>query len=275
VSPVDADRSTPWTARPDVVVHRAVATPVGPEARATLSAEERHRLDRLRRPGDGERFATGRVLARTVLGGLLGVAPRAVPLGVRPTVGSLAPERGGTGRPVVAGGPRLSIAHAGDVVLVAVDADPPQDADGLGLGVDVERLEAVSGAERLGGARPEHLGGARPGNVGAEHPIAAVRRRDDLWRVAAAPAELDALAALPEEERDAAFLALWTRKEAVLKACGRGLTVPMTALAVTLGDDPRVLRVQPGAGLPDPSRTLLAEVEVPAGHRAALALVVG
>jgi 4'-phosphopantetheinyl transferase len=253
VAPVDAHRSTPWAARPDVIVHRAVAAPVGPEARATLSADECHRLDRLRRPGDGARFATGRVLARTVLGALLGVPPQAVPLGVRPTIGSVAPERGGSGRPVVAGGPRLSIAHAGDVVLVAVDADPPEDAEGLGLGVDVERLEA---------------------GVGMERPIAAVRRRDDLWRVAAAPAELDALGALPEEERDAAFLALWTRKEAVLKACGRGLTVPMTALAVTLGDDPRVFRVRPGAGLPDPSRTLLADVDVPAGHRAAVALVV-
>jgi 4'-phosphopantetheinyl transferase len=263
---------------------------VGPEARATLSAEERQRLDRLRRPGDGARFATGRVLARTVLGALLGVAPHAVPLEVRPTVGSVAPERGGSGRPVVVGGPRLSIAHAGDVVLVAVDADPPEDAEGLGLGVDVELLEAGTGAEglggagpervggagpeRVGGAGPERVGGAPPGNVGAERPIAAVRRRDDLWRVASTPAELDALGALPEEERDAAFLALWTRKEAVLKACGRGLTVPLTALAVTLGDDPRVLRVQPGAGLPDPSRTLLADVEVPAGHRAAVALVV-
>jgi len=44
--------------------------------------------------------------------------------------------------------------------------------------------------------------------------------------------EADALAALPEEARDAAFLEAWTAKEAVLKAHGRGIGYGLQRLRV-------------------------------------------
>ena len=44
--------------------------------------------------------------------------------------------------------------------------------------------------------------------------------------------EADALAALPSDQRSAAFLDLWTAKEAVLKALGRGLAFGLHRLSI-------------------------------------------
>ena len=38
---------------------------------------------------------------------------------------------------------------------------------------------------------------------------------------------------LPVQDHDAAFLALWTRKEALLKACGAGLAAPLDDVSIT------------------------------------------
>jgi 4'-phosphopantetheinyl transferase len=47
-------------------------------------------------------------------------------------------------------------------------------------------------------------------------------------------AENAALAAIPEDERLRAFFAGWTRKEAFLKATGKGLSLPLQAFSVSL-----------------------------------------
>ncbi|WP_210495252.1 4'-phosphopantetheinyl transferase superfamily protein [Patulibacter sp. SYSU D01012] len=221
-----------------VEVRRAPAAAVDPAALALLSPAERARLGRLRRAADRARFATGRAVARRMLGARLGVAPADVPLVLAPTVGAAAAQRPGTGRPVLPGTPlRLSIAHAGDVVLVALTDD------GRAVGVDVE-------------------GG----------PDAARVLGPELWDAACAPAERAALAARPAAARDDAFLALWTRKEAVLKATGRGLTVPMTALTVTLGARARVTAT--AAPLPPADAVALADVDAGTpGYRAAVAVL--
>lgn len=78
-----------------------------------------------------------------------------------------------------------SWSHSGDRLLVGV-------GEGVRLGVDLERL------------RPR--------------PRALV-----LARRFFAPAEAQALSALPEAARETAFVRLWCAKEAVLKAHGRGL----------------------------------------------------
>lgn len=49
--------------------------------------------------------------------------------------------------------------------------------------------------------------------------------------------ESDALAALPIEQRHAAFLELWTAKEAVLKAVGRGIAFGLDRLNVICASD--------------------------------------
>jgi len=49
--------------------------------------------------------------------------------------------------------------------------------------------------------------------------------------------EAETLAGLPENQRDAAFLRLWTAKEAVLKALGRGLAFGLDRLNISFADD--------------------------------------
>ncbi|WP_169449144.1 4'-phosphopantetheinyl transferase family protein [Patulibacter americanus] len=211
---------------PGVAVHRALATEPDEAVLALLDEAERERLARLRRPADRARFATGRRLARTALGALLGVAPAEVPLTVGPA-----------GRPRVADAAALdlSVAHAGAHVFVAV-AD-----GGRRVGVDVE------------------------GGSGAPLPDAG------LLGVVCTPSERAALAGLEPGPRHDAFLALWTRKEAVLKADGRGLLVDPTTLELALEDPPRVL-VAP-AGVPGPDRLTLRDLDAARGYRAALAVV--
>jgi len=86
--------------------------------------------------------------------------------------------------------------HSGDQALVAI-------ARGIAPGIDVERRRV----------RPRAL--------------ALARRFFD-------EAEAAALAALPDGARDEAFLALWTAKEAVLKAHGRGIGYGLQRLRVAV-----------------------------------------
>lgn len=84
--------------------------------------------------------------------------------------------------------------HSGDHALLAV-------ARGISPGIDIERRRP----------QPRAL------------PIARRFFGDD---------EADALAALPEDARDAAFLEVWTAKEAVLKAHGRGIGYGLQRLRI-------------------------------------------
>jgi 4'-phosphopantetheinyl transferase len=111
------------------------------------------------------------------------------------------------GRPMLAGAFRDAFAfnwsHSSDQALIAI-------ARGIAPGVDLERL--------------------RP------HPRALL--------IAAryfSPDETAALEALPEGQRDRAFLELWTAKEAVLKALGRGIAFGLHRLSIAGSSDAPVL----------------------------------
>jgi 4'-phosphopantetheinyl transferase len=91
----------------------------------------------------------------------------------------------------------VSLAHAGERALVAVAT--------AATGVDVE-----------------HMGNLPEDEV------------DEMAAFCLSPGELDELAALPVNARHVAFLRLWTRKEAYLKACGRGIADQVLA-AVEVG----------------------------------------
>jgi phosphopantetheinyl transferase len=167
-----------------------------PALRSLLDAGERERAGRFGLAGDRARFVAGRALARLVLAGLTGLAPRELALTSR-----CAFCGGPHGKPrlagaAAAGGPEVSfsVAHSGDRVVVAA-------ARGAELGVDVEQDAGPS--------------------------------RDRLARRVLTPAERAALAALPPGRRRGGFAVCWCRKEAVLKADGRGLAVPMSALTVS------------------------------------------
>jgi 4'-phosphopantetheinyl transferase len=129
-------------------------------------------------------------------------------------------------------GPRFNLAHSADLALLAVAA-------GREVGIDVEGL--------------------------------GLRRDTDAVLRSFAPEEEVALASLPPEPRRLAVLGAWTRKEAVLKAMGRGLTEGPGSVRVTVlpGEPARLLSVRNRPG--EAARWALADLDCGAGHVAALA----
>lgn len=158
---------------------------------------------------------------------------RVLALYARPTGGAPRIVRG-TGKPRLAGpdaGVRFNAAHGGGLVLVAV-------ARGREVGVDVEPLD-----------RGPWL--SLPGHV-------------------LTPAELRSLDGLGGKAHDAAFLRLWSRKEAVLKAAGVGLAVDPGLVAVSgPAEPPAVLGVPAAIG--PASRWGLVDLSLP-GVAAAVAV---
>lgn len=125
----------------------------------------------------------------------------------------------------------FSLAHADALGLIAV-------AWGRPLGVDVECLRPFPDALKI-----------------AEDQFA--------------PAEARALRALAPADRDAAFLRIWTRKEAVLKAEGRGLDRPLDSLEVDLapGSASALRRIDGRSGAA--AGWVLRDLAAPTGYIAA------
>lgn len=110
-------------------------------------------------------------------------------------------ENGPRGKPRVCGLPGLrpvefSLSHSRGVVLVGVTI-------GLAIGVDVELMRSLDEC-------------------------------DALARRFFAPGEYRELCSLPEPARLNAFWRYWTRKEAVIKALGTGMSTPLDSFEVTL-----------------------------------------
>ena len=61
--------------------------------------------------------------------------------------------------------------------------------------------------------------------------------------------EYQDLLTLSEEARQRAFFACWTRKEAFVKACGAGLSYPLSEFSVSVLPDrpPRIEEARPGS----------------------------
>ncbi len=144
------------------------------------------------------------------------------------------------GKPVLAGPePRweCNVSHSGEIGLVAV-------AWARAVGVDVEAHRAT-----------------------VDGPALARRYFS--------PRECAALEAMPPEARERGFYAVWTRKEAFLKATGQGLSFPLDKFSVTAAPDeaPRLLELE-GESAPE-RRWRLWNVEIGPGYSAALAVAVG
>src|SRR5688500_4288083 len=103
----------------------------------------------------------------------------------------------------------FNLAHAGDMAVLAV-------SHGARIGVDIEPRARAPRASTVG--RWLHDG-----------------ERLDLRRV-------------PAARRSQAFLRLWCRKEAVLKADGRGLQFPLHRFRVSLPPESPAVLASPGAG---------------------------
>lgn len=125
---------------------------------------------------------------------------------------------------------RFNLSHSHGVALIAV-------AETRELGVDVEYIRADFAGT-------------------------------DIARRFFSPHEVAALSALPAEQQVAAFFRCWTRKEAYIKAIGRGLSQPLDGFDVTLAPElpPALLR----ADEDDPSRWSLSDIDAGSEYAAAL-----
>lgn len=87
------------------------------------------------------------------------------------------------------------------------------------------------------------------------------------------PVEIAAYEASPADARTEVFFNLWTRKEAYVKAVGRGLGLPLDSFDVSPGKGQEARLLRPSSAIEDPRHWSLA---APAGPpRASLAIVTG
>jgi 4'-phosphopantetheinyl transferase len=172
-----------------------------------LSAEELARTARYRHAVDRNRARTGRGLLRRLLAGYLGTSPAAVNI-----------ETGRFGKPQLAGDANdttiaFNTSGSAHLALFAFARSSP-------VGVDIEVFAAAPGAQ--GKALPSPHGVQSMATRFAADEAALIRR-------------------LPEAEAAAAFLRLWTCKEACLKCRGTGLQTPLDAIRIELLDDTRAV----------------------------------
>jgi 4'-phosphopantetheinyl transferase len=137
------------------------------------------------------------------------------------------------GKPKVVGSTlEVSISHSGDWVALAM-------TDGAPVGVDVEEV--------------------RDAEV------------DGLAGICFSPPELTTFKVVPEEDRRGAFFTYWARKEAVLKATGKGMWVQMSKLTLTGHDEPpRVVGSE--AAEVDIDAVRMVDLDRGAGYRACMAV---
>ena len=153
---------------------------------------------------------------------------------------SVALKAGAHGKPMLAGSfaesdLHFNLAHCEDLAILAV-------ARGRVVGVDLERIRSLDDAEEM-----------------------AARF--------CSPRELAEFQSLPPSEREAGFFRLWTRKEAWLKATGKGIGESLESVEVSFraGHAAGFIRLPEQSGAPA-SAWSLRELTPAPGFVAALAL---
>lgn len=141
-------------------------------------------------------------------------------------------DYGPQGKPSLRGGPAFNLSHAGHWAALAV-AEAQVD-----LGIDIEAHRQVERAV-------------------AERFFSA--------------SEVAALSGLTGAAWELGFFRIWTRKEAVIKALGSGLSLPLDSFDVTAGANAQLLRLAGG----DPSAWHLRDLAPGAGMQGALAVRAG
>jgi 4'-phosphopantetheinyl transferase len=139
----------------------------------------------------------------------------------------------GKPRVVAHGAPELSISHSGSLVTLAVvDASP--------VGVDVEQIR--------------------------------VAEVDELARISFSAAELESFATLPDADRHRAFFTYWARKEAVIKATGKGLSIAMSKITLSAYDAPPRVSASEASEV-DAERVRMADLDPGHDYRASVAVL--
>ena len=126
----------------------------------------------------------------------------------------------------------FNLSHSGDQVILAL-------AKAMQIGVDVEQIRVVE-------------------------------RRDQIAEGILGSSELAQFTLLGDADRQQAFFRVWTRKEAIVKAHGRGLLFPLTEVEVSLTTEEPLLRRFQTSGRDD-APWHLSDVEVGEGYVSALA----
>lgn len=103
----------------------------------------------------------------------------------------------------------------------------------------------------------------------------AIEDRDEIAALHFSAMESQSLQAQAAEERDAAFLRCWTRKEAYIKARGEGLSLPLDQFAVTLGARDRAALVHCAWDDHEPHRWMIEHLQPAPGYIGALAIEQG
>jgi 4'-phosphopantetheinyl transferase len=136
--------------------------------------------------------------------------------------------------PFSSGELQFNLAHANGLALYAFCRDHP-------VGIDLERI--------------------RPDFATAE-----------IAKRFFAPAEVAAMQALPPELQVEAFFAGWTRKEAYLKATGRGLSMPLDSFEVSVAPDQPAALLRSRDDPQETQRWRLQALNPAPGYAAALAV---
>ena len=129
---------------------------------------------------------------------------------------------------------QFNASHSGDILLIAITLD-------RAVGIDVERIRSN---------------------------LAVLEIAERFF----SPLERGALAALPDALRIDAFFDCWTRKEAYIKARGKGLSLPLNGFDVAFvpSEPAKLLATRPDAA--EACRWRLCELDIADGYKAALAV---
>lgn len=139
----------------------------------------------------------------------------------------------GKPRVVADGAPEVSISHSGSLVALAV-------VEGAPVGVDVEQIRAA--------------------DVG------------ELARVTFSADERSVFEALPDSDRQGAFFRYWARKEAVVKATGKGMSIALSKVTLSAPDTPPRVLASASPEV-DPARVRMADLTPSHDYRASVAVL--
>ncbi|MDQ0176610.1 4'-phosphopantetheinyl transferase family protein [Bacillus chungangensis] len=162
--------------------------------RHLISSEENERYVSFRRSKDRDRALVSYSLVRLVLAHYTDLQPYEL------NIIRTCPQCGKShGKPRLVMHPddhlQFNVSHSGNIVIMAVTVENP-------VGIDVEQIDPRLSAE-------------------------------ELIKKVLSPSERQVLFQLPKEERVQHFYTYWTRKEAILKATGQGLTIPLEHVTVS------------------------------------------